>query len=94
MVTAENQDEFPQSRSQGVGQGFPVARVLAIISLPTGVVRDLAIGPYKGKETGDGAVAVPSSGTTRAHEEPMTADPNDRATARLTWLDLISGRRL
>jgi hypothetical protein len=54
--TAEDQVEFPQSRSQGVGLGFPVARVLAIISLATGVVRDLAMGPYKGKETGEPAL--------------------------------------
>ena len=54
--TAENQQAFPQSRSQGVGLGFPVARILAIISLAVGVVRDLAMGPYKGKETGEPAL--------------------------------------
>jgi len=54
--TPENQEAFPQSRSQGVGLGFPVARLVAIISLATGVVRDLAMGPYKGKETGEPAL--------------------------------------
>ena len=29
--TEENQKAFPQSQSQGIGLGFPVARVLAII---------------------------------------------------------------
>jgi hypothetical protein len=54
--TLKNQQAFPQSRSQAPGLGFPIARVVAIISLATGVLRDLAIGPYKGKETGETAL--------------------------------------
>ena len=54
--TPANQKEFPQSRSQAVGLGFPIARIVALVSLATGVVRDLAIGPYKGKETGETAL--------------------------------------
>jgi hypothetical protein len=54
--TAENQKAFPQSRTQGNGLGFPVVRLVAMISLATGVVRDLALGPYKGKETGETAL--------------------------------------
>ena len=51
--TLKNQEVFPQSTTQGIGLGFPVARLVAIISLATGVVRDLALGPYKGKDTGE-----------------------------------------
>ena len=54
--TEENQKEFPQSRSQPKGLGFPLARLVALISLATGVVRDLAAGPYRGKETGETAL--------------------------------------
>jgi hypothetical protein len=54
--TMKNQRVFPQSRAQGIGLGFPVARLVAIISLATGVVRDLALGPSKGKETGETAL--------------------------------------
>ena len=54
--TLKNQQVFPQSTSQGIGLGFPVVRMVAIISLATGVVRDLALGPYKGKETGETAL--------------------------------------
>ena len=54
--TVRNQREFPQANTQGVGLGFPVARLVAIISLATGVVRDLALGPYQGKETGETAL--------------------------------------
>ena len=54
--TAANQAAFPQSRAQGAGLGFPVARIVAVIALATGVVRDLAMGPYQGKETGETAL--------------------------------------
>ena len=47
---------FPQPSSQGIGLGFPLVRMVAIIALATGVVRDLAMGPYKGKETGETAL--------------------------------------
>jgi hypothetical protein len=51
--TAANQRAFPQPRSQKRGLGFPIARFLAIICLATGAVLDVAIGPYKGKRTGE-----------------------------------------
>jgi IS4 transposase len=54
--TEENQEAFPQSTSQGIGLGFPIVRMVALISLATGVVRDLAMGPYQGKETGETAL--------------------------------------
>ena len=54
--TPENQRDFPQSKAQGVGPGFPLVRIVALIALATGVVRDLALGPYQGKETGETAL--------------------------------------
>jgi hypothetical protein len=54
--TPANQRAFPQPRSQKAGLGFPIVRVVALISLATGVVRDLALGPYQGKETGETAL--------------------------------------
>jgi hypothetical protein len=51
--TPANQAEYPQSRSQKPGLGFPIARVVALISLACGTVLDLAIGPYAGKGTGE-----------------------------------------
>ena len=54
--TSDNQRSFPQPRAQRPGLGFPLARIVAIISLATGAVRDLAMGPHKGKETGETAL--------------------------------------
>jgi hypothetical protein len=54
--TPRNQRVFPQSRSQGIGLGFPLARLVVLISLASGVVHDLALGPYRGKETGETAL--------------------------------------
>jgi hypothetical protein len=54
--TLANQAVYPQSSSQGIGLGFPLVRLVALISLATGVARDLAMGPYRGKETGETAL--------------------------------------
>jgi hypothetical protein len=51
--TPANQRAFPQPAGQKPCVGFPLARFVAIISLATGAVRDLAIGPCKGKRTGE-----------------------------------------
>ncbi|MEA3282236.1 MAG: IS4 family transposase [Euryarchaeota archaeon] len=54
--TPENQKTYPQPEGQKPGVGFPIARIVAIISLSCGAVLDVAIGPYKGKETGEHAL--------------------------------------
>src|SRR4051812_35829110 len=54
--TPENQEAYPQADTQEVGLGFPLVRMVALIALATGVVRDLAMGPYEGKETGETAL--------------------------------------
>jgi hypothetical protein len=54
--TPDNQRAYPQARTQAPGVGFPIARVVALIGLATGAVRDVAIGPYKGKDTGETAL--------------------------------------
>jgi len=54
--TPENQAMYPQPNSQKKGVGFPIARIVAVISCMTGMVLDLAIGPYSGKKTGEHAL--------------------------------------
>lgn len=54
--TPENQNEFPQLKSQAPGIGFPIARACAVISLSDACIHNVAIGPYAGKETGETAL--------------------------------------
>ena len=54
--TPENQQEFPQFKSQKPGVGFPVARACAVLSLSNACIHNVAIGPYAGKETGETAL--------------------------------------
>ena len=54
--TPANQREYPQARTQKPGLGFPIARLVAVMSLASGAVLDMAIGPYKGKQTGENAL--------------------------------------
>lgn len=54
--TPENQEAYPQSATQREGLGFPVARTAVLLSLATGMLKDMAMGPYTGKETGETAL--------------------------------------
>jgi hypothetical protein len=51
--TLENQAEYPQSRNQKPGLGFPMLRMVVIFSLAVGTVLECAIGPCRGKKTGE-----------------------------------------
>jgi DDE family transposase len=54
--TADNQQAFPQHRAQAPGVGFPLARMVVLLSLATAMVKAMALGPYQGKETGETAL--------------------------------------
>lgn len=54
--TPENQEVYPQQTQQRKGLGFPIARVVVLLSLASGMLTDMAMGPYAGKETGESAL--------------------------------------
>ena len=54
--TPANQGVYPQARTQKPGLGFPIARILALFCLYSGAVVDAAMGPYRGKQTGENAL--------------------------------------
>ena len=54
--TAANQALYPQSGVQKPGLGFPLAMLVALISLSTGAVLRWALGPCRGKHTGEQAL--------------------------------------
>jgi hypothetical protein len=55
-ATDANQEAYPQSTSQKPGLGFPIVRMVVLLSLATGLLCDMAVGPYAGKETGENAL--------------------------------------
>ena len=54
--TLANQACFPQIHEQRPGLGFPLARMVAIVSLSCGAVLEWAIAPCEGKQTGETAL--------------------------------------
>ena len=54
--TLENQARFPQGREQKPGLGFPIARLVAIVSLSCGAVLEWATAACEGKRTGETAL--------------------------------------
>lgn len=51
--TKENQKAYPQHSNQKEGAGFPLVRLVVIMSLTMGTVIDYAVGAFKGKGTGE-----------------------------------------
>ena len=51
--TDNNQKTYPQQSAQKPGLGFPIVRLVGLLSLATGGCVDYAIGPYQGKGTGE-----------------------------------------
>ena len=54
--TPENQKAYPQHFRQKRGCGFPMARIVVLLSLATGAILDLAMAPWSGKLTGENAL--------------------------------------
>ncbi len=54
--TPANQKGWPQPRTQRPGLGFPLMRMVVIVSLATALASGVAVGPYKGKQTGESAL--------------------------------------
>lgn len=51
--TPANQRQYPQPKTQKPGLGFPMIRLVVLLSLATATLQGLALGPYQGKETGE-----------------------------------------
>jgi hypothetical protein len=54
--TSENQKEYPQSSKQKPGLGFPMIRLVVLLAFATAGLLGCAMGPHKGKETGETAL--------------------------------------
>ena len=54
--TPANQRRWPQPPTQRPGLGFPLVRLVAVLSLNCAAALDVAAGPYKGKQSGETAL--------------------------------------
>src|SRR6185437_14907878 len=64
--TPENQLAYPQSKTRPAGLGFPIMRAVALISLSTGALVDLAFAKNEGKGTGEGNLLRSMMGTLKS----------------------------
>jgi hypothetical protein len=83
--TAENQREFPQHREQRRGLGFPLARVVAIVSLSCGALLEWAMGPCEGRESGETALLWALAGRLR-RGDVVVADRCYAGYFMIAWL--------
>lgn len=54
--TPANQAAWPQPASQKTGLGFPLIRMVVLLSLSTAMIKGMEMGPYQGKKTGEMAL--------------------------------------
>ena len=54
--TISNQNEYPQPNFQKEGLGFPICRIVGIISLTTGCLINAAVSPFSGKGAAEQAL--------------------------------------
>jgi putative transposase len=54
--TTANQEVYPQMSTQDPGCGFPILRMVLLLSLATASLTGMAWAPYQGKETGETAL--------------------------------------
>ena len=54
--TPQNQREYPQPNSQAPGLGFPMIRLVVLLTFATASLVGAAFGPHQGKETGETAL--------------------------------------
>jgi hypothetical protein len=54
--TPANQQAYPQQRGQKPGLGFPILRMVVLLSMATAALCGMALAPYAGKQTGETAL--------------------------------------
>lgn len=69
--TAENQAVYPQPSGQKPGLGFPIVRIVGVLSLSTGALLNAAIGSYSGKGTSEQSLLRPMLDTFSAGDVVM-----------------------
>jgi hypothetical protein len=95
--TPENQAEYPQPTNQKNGLGFPIARIVVILSLAVGTVLQAAIAPTKGKRTGETTLFRQLFHTFAAGDivlgDRLFDSYRDMATLKARNVDMVFGRK-
>lgn len=86
--TEENQQQWPQNPAQKAGLGFPIVRLVAVVSLATAAVLDLRFGPYQGEDTSELALARQMLDTVEAGDVVLA----DRYFAGYFFMALVKAR--
>ena len=71
--TQENQIDYPQQSNQKPGLGFPIARIVGLVSLSAGSVASYSMGSYQGKGSGETSLFSQVIGTI-AENDILLAD--------------------
>lgn len=69
--TAENQADYPQQEVQKPGLGFPIIRIMGIICLSSGALRNASLSRYSGKGSGEQTLLRSMLDTFRAGDLVM-----------------------
>jgi hypothetical protein len=92
--TPANQKAYPQQAAQKKGLGFPILRLVGLINLSCGAVRDVAMGSYHGKQTGETALLRQLLGHLEAGDvllgDAMFSDYWTMALVSARGVDLVS----
>jgi hypothetical protein len=95
--TPENQKEYPQSSGQKRGLGFPIMRMVVLLSLSVGTVLDCAMGACRGKGTGEQSLFRSLWDGLKPHEivlgDRLFDAYRDMALLRQRGVDSVFGKK-
>lgn len=96
--TPKNQKEYPQSKNQKIGLGFPIARIVIVLSLSVGTVLECAIGGCRGKKTGEQTLFRTILADAFESGDIALADClydcyRDIATLKMRGVDVVFGKK-
>jgi hypothetical protein len=91
--TAANQKAYPRRRNQPRSVGFPIMRVMFVVSLACGTVLDVATGPMRGKKTGENTLLRTLHGVLEAGDillvDRLFGGYRELATCRERGVDVL-----
>ena len=92
--TATNQAVYPRRRNQAQGVGFPIVRIMFVISWVYGTVLDVAEAPMRGKKTGENTLLLSLGGVLQKEDvlllDRLLGSYQQIATCREQGVDVVA----